>query len=99
MNIAQALEIIESGKVFNLLCVSYNEKKKTGGEKLFFPELVITVPRDKRNPELAKLTKQQNHKENSTRNCYKCISGEITSAIVTIHIFLILEVNGVKVML
>jgi hypothetical protein len=99
MNIAQALEIIESGKVFSLLYVPFDKKKKSGGGKKFRDELMITVPKQERDPIKAKNFVPQNHKANATRNLYKCIGGEPTAAIVTIHIFLILEVNGEKVML
>lgn len=99
MNMAQALEIIESGKVVKLLYVPFDKKRKTGGGKKTLEEVVITVPKSERDPSKATEMKAANHRKNDTRNFYRCINGVSTSSIVTVHIFLMLEVDGIKIML
>lgn len=99
MNLKQALEIIDSGEVFSLKVVSYDKKRKTSGELKFYSQLCTSVPKQDRTKMVNTESKAQNHYENSTRNCYRCIEGEPTSAFVKIHIYLMLEVNGERVML
>ena len=102
MNLSEALKIIDSGEVFSCTVVSYDKARKKGGKKRFFSEVKVATAKnlidsklEKKEPKLNK----KNHYENSTRTLFQCINKEQTSSVVTIHIFLILEVNGEKLML
>lgn len=97
MNLDKALEIIDSGEIFNCRWVSFNKRKKTGGKVKFYSQLKNSVPKQERNPQQAVLGNKVNHYDNATRTFYKCINNEPTATMVTIHIFLILEINGEKV--
>lgn len=99
MNLKRALEIIDSGEIFSLKVVKFNKTKNTGGERRFYSQLVSTKPKHERVGNVPKENGTQNHYDNSTRNLYKCIDGEPTSAFVKIHMVHILEVNGERVML
>jgi hypothetical protein len=97
MNLATALKIIESGEIFSCKVVSFDAARKKGGEIKSYSQLMTS----KGDPIEIKPTKSvaQNHFNNSTRNCSVCADGQPTSMVRKIHIFLLLEVNGQKVML
>lgn len=97
MSLAEALDVIESGNIFSCLVVSYDASRKTGGNKKYYEQLVH--PKDPNLSAKPSESKAQNHYVNATRNCLVCVDGEPTSVIRKIHIFLLLEVNGEKVML
>lgn len=103
ITIETALNTIDTGEVVSLTYVSFDKRRKTGGKKKFLEQAVVTNPR-KPKSELSPLNKSErsvspNNKKNSTRNFRKCINGKPTNAIRKVHVFLILEVNGQKVML
>lgn len=95
MNLAEALNVINSAKPFDCKWVSYDAKRNTGG-KIKTDKLVIThAPIHGIKGEQSE-SKAQNHFSNSTRNCYVCVDNQVTSIIRKIHIYLILEINGQK---
>jgi hypothetical protein len=99
MNLTEALDIIDSGKCFSLQCVSWDKSRKTGGKKKFFSELVACTPKNSVPKNSNYTGAHKNHYDNGTRSCYECIGGVSTASIVTIHINLMLEIDGEKVML
>ena len=99
MNLSEALKVTESGEIFSCKVVAFDHKRKTGGHIKFYPELVHSKSTDFIIPSTKSETKAQNHFENATRNFLKCANGQPTSVVRKIHIILMLEVNGQKVML
>lgn len=97
----EALKIIESGDVVSLKYVTYDHKRKTGGEIRILEQGMITTPKRNRvkTNTNASSTKAQNHYKSFTRNFFVCIDGERTASIKKIHLNFILELNGKKVML
>lgn len=99
VTIKDALNIIDTGKKVSLKYVSFDKKRKTGGKIKFFPELVVTNPRENLVPSNKKQsTVPSNNVQNHTRNFYTCIDGRQTSNIRRVHVFLILEIDGKTVM-
>lgn len=101
ITIKEALSIIDTGKTVSLSYVSYDKKRKTGGDLKFLPEVIVTNPKE--NSGAVQLNpnseRSPNNFDNSTRNFYTCINGKPTSSLRKIHVFLILEIDGKKVML
>lgn len=98
----QALKIIDSGELCSLKYVSFDKRRKTGGKLKSFEEARVTNIRKDWNDKIPSGSKKgtaPSHVASSTRNFYLCINGNITSAIRKVHIFLILELNGKKIML
>jgi predicted glycosyl hydrolase (DUF1957 family) len=101
IRLEEALPMLESGNPVQMRYVSYDKRRKTGG-KVKEITGIITKTKDQRIPaERAKKTaaKAQNHFKNNTRNFYTCIDGQQTQNIQTVHLPLILEVNGKLMML
>lgn len=96
MNLTEALEIIESGNPFTCKVVSYDKKRGTGG-KIHVYECISDRQQHERSTVVP--TKAQNHFDNATRNVTILADGHRTSVPRKLHIDLLLEVNGVKVML
>lgn len=99
MNLAEMLEIINTGKPFECEYVSYDARRKTGGALKKVMLSACGVSDDERNEKPKTQTKAQNHFANSTRNFFVVADGTITSAIRKVHIILILSVNGKKLKL
>lgn len=95
----EAIDLIDSGAVVSLKYVSYDHKRKNGGVIKTLDEAVVTKQKSIRKSEAPKTAAKSNHYENSTRNLFVCIEGKPTSAVRTIHLYLLLFVNGKKVML
>lgn len=98
MDLATALKVIDSGEVFSCKVVSFDARRKTGGEIKEYAELVGSrkIAERVKNP---LPTKAQNHFDNGTRNVLICTDGEPTAINRKIHIFFLLEVNGETVKL
>lgn len=92
------MKIVDSGELFDVVVVSYNKENKTGGKVKKYVS-VCTKPRHGEVKVSKKKRKDPEHKSNATRNLYQYIQNLPTSTIRKIHIFLIIEVNGQKVML
>lgn len=98
-----AMKLLESGKVCSLRYVSFDKQRKSGGKLKFIHEAMLTVPRStdgtfKHDPVEVKRERQPAHPANGTRNFYKCIDGQITMTIRKIHVDLIVEIDGKRVM-
>lgn len=98
-----ALALIDTGKCVSLSYVSFDKKRKTGGKLKVLNEAVVTNPKSERRNTSQPGTKSSkvspNNKENSTRNFYKCINGKPTNSIRKVHVILMLEINGMQIML
>jgi hypothetical protein len=100
MNFNKIIQHIDSGNVFSLRVVSFDKSRKTGGEIKFYSELKVSTKKEERESNKNNLiSTKKDHYDNATRTCYQCINGVETASLVTFHIFLMLEVNGEKVML
>lgn len=93
------MDLIESGKVINITYVQLDVRRKTGG-KIKSIEAVITKSKSVREAtKVEGVIATQNHYSNFTRNLYQCMEGEQTASVKKIHCHLLLEINGMKVML
>ena len=101
LNLQQVLDVFNSGEVFSVRYVSLDKKRKTGGKIIEMKSVICP----KRKPNAPKSTKvstsngTKNHFDNATRTVQKVADGHVTSAVKSVHIFLILEVNGKKMVL
>lgn len=110
--IREALAIMETGEIFSLQVVSYDKARKTGGERLEYPEAVLvtgiendqvvadqTGQRALTGREQRRIAKKKSphHSEHFTRNIRIMQSGHPTSIIKKIHPPLILFINGEKI--
>lgn len=96
----EALKLIESGATVKLKFVSLDVRRKTGGKIKEFVG-VVTKPKEQRkaNQAIVSTGKARNHYSNFTRNFYTVLNDRITMDQKTVHLPLILEVNGQKMML
>ncbi|MFC6999588.1 hypothetical protein [Rufibacter roseus] len=108
IRLADALEIMEGGEPFDLVHFTADDKKQTGGirkvrtsvtmtsvgrkGKKYSAEKVENIPAAP--AETGKLKKNPNHFANATRNIIKQ-NGQTR----TVHLFLITEFNGLKVII
>lgn len=104
------LEEMNTGIPFSVSFVSYDKQRKTGGEIKKYKEVVLnadTTNNIEGKPEaksrlLGKrdgVSKNPHHFENSTRSFRVCVNGCKTATVKKLHIFLVLEFNGKKLML
>ena len=103
IDLKEALSIISSGKPFSIKWVQFDKKRKTGGKIKYMPSMVGSTE-ETRNKVLEKNTdplasKSRNHFDNMTRTLLIVIDGLVTNSFRTVHVFLILEINGKKLML
>ena len=102
ITLKECLDIMDSGKLFNIRFVTANKELKTGGEWREYKDVVKhtqpasgllvktpTTAASNHAAELAFKTKHPNHFENSTRNIRKP-NGDIRK----VHLRLIREING-----
>ena len=96
----EALKMIEAGEIVKLKFVTLDVRRKTGGKIREFVG-VITKPKNQRTTNQAVLSssKPRNHYTNFTRNFYTVLNGHITMDQRTVHLPLVLEVNGRTMML
>jgi len=104
LDLTKALQEMDSGKPFSISCVSLDVKRKTGGKKKFYSELVAmsAAPNLRQPPAKRKRNSKPSTapvKQNRTRKFFLCISGVPTATIIQIHLCGILEVNGKKLAL
>jgi len=108
ITIKNILSYMESGKPFSLTLISYDRKRKKGGQKISYPEAILVQKEQKQTnrtltkieqqkQQLAKLKKNPNHRKWYTRNIRILQDGHHTSLIKCIHPPLIIEFNGEKV--
>ena len=98
MTIEEMVTLVDSGAACSLKYVSFDLKRKTGGKVKCVPELVVTRQKSERSKQLDPAAPRSNHYQNFTRNFFTCISGQPTANVTTIHLYLVLEINGIKVM-
>lgn len=97
----EAIKLIESGSPCHLKYVTYDHKRKSGGE-IKEMEAVCTFKKDTQKSTSATSnlnSKAQNHKDNFTRNFSLVVGDRVTQHIKKVHLYLVLEVNNQKVML
>ena len=96
----EALKMIEAGEIVKLKFVTLDVRRKTGGKIREFVG-VITKPKNQRTTNQAVLSSStpRNHYTNFTRNFYTVLNGHITMDQRTVHLPLVLEVNGRTMML
>lgn len=99
MNLTEALEIMNSGAPFTCKYVSFDRKRKTGGELKTDTLVITSLPEIEREKKPATESKAQNHYQNATRNFFVVADNVVTSVIRKVHIILVLEINGNKLML
>lgn len=95
-----ALKLIESGATVKIQYVSLDIRRKTGGKVKEFVG-VVTKPKEQRktNQSIVSTGKARNHYSNFTRNFFTVLNDRITMDQKTVHLPLILQVNGQKMML
>jgi len=97
----EAIKLIESGSPCFLKYVTYDHKRKSGGD-IKEMEAVCTFKKssEKSTPKTPNLNvKAQNHKDNFTRNFALVVGDRVTQNIKKVHLHLVLEVNHQKVLL
>ena len=112
VTISEMLEAMNTGLPFSVSFVSYDKQRKKGGEIKYYKEVVLNADvKDKKfleqtqraNSLLSKerggVSKNPHHYENSTRTFRVCVNGCKTSTVKKLHIFLVLEFNGKKLIL
>lgn len=82
MRIADAIKIVKNGGIFSCKVVSYDKSRNTGGK-------IISIPH-------AKIS-DVNARNFPTANIQLCDGGVLTNRIITIHMDLLMEVNGERV--
>ena len=97
---------MESGAVFAAKCVTFDQKRRTGGDVLEILEASLLQRDEKEAPAAAgrPLTRREevlksvgrkaNHKAHYTRNVRLHCAGEPTHTIIKIHPPLLIEFNG-----
>lgn len=105
ITIEQSLKLFKSGEICSLKFVRFDKNRKTGGQFDILQDVVLTQSLVKPEHEYAKeKTRDKNskdpaHFQHSTLNFVQCINGTATAARPSkVHLFLIVEVNGKKVM-
>lgn len=107
ITLKEVRDIIASGEHFSCVAVSFDKKRRTGGE---FIEIIEGVIAKKDSDEFAERsltkiereifeikTKSPNHYLNHTRNVAICVDGYVTNVIKKIHPPLIIKFNGKNV--
>ena len=102
IKLADALKKMEefendSPKPFSVRYVTYDEKRKKGGEIVMLENVVLNWNKDKKKPSVntgSSAARKPSHHSHATRNFCILSSGQIRKA----HIHLIIEFNGLKVM-
>lgn len=97
----EAMQEALSGLPVKLKFVTFDQKRKTGGQ-IREMQAVATRPTNvatEKNYTTPGKSAVANHKEHFTRSFFECIESHPTSVIRKVHMELLLEVNGKKVML
>lgn len=108
ITIRECNHIMKSGNIFSFKCVTYDKKRKRGGELMEFDEAVLMerpkdddISKDMGRPltesEKVEVKKLQRHWDNYTRNLRILQNGTPTSIIKKIHPPLLIEFNGKQV--
>lgn len=109
ISLKEVLKIMLTGKTFHIEYITYDKKRKTGGNIREYNEAQLLMPEKKastrrtdssspKNTEIRK-TKKPNHFEHATRNLKIFANGIPISGNKKCHIFLIRKFNRKKVYL
>ena len=96
---------MDAGHTFSFLAYSYDKKLKKAGKRIGFQEakLLRSTPDPKVETAIVAdsrpLSKKANHGYNMTRNIRACVSGVETQKIVKVHLDLMTQFNGRKIVL
>jgi len=94
---------MNSGELFSVLFVSYDKKRKTGGILKKYDQVKLSNPKiDKNKPariDGSSPVRKANHFINSTRTIRVYKQGIDSGLVKKMHIFLMLQINGKKVIL
>jgi hypothetical protein len=101
MNLTEAIEIIQSGDIFSCTVISCDLKRETGGKIKHYQQAVICDKYDSKHAKRHKerITGEEYIQESYTRNIYVVADSHVTSIIHSLHLLLLIDVNGEKVML
>ena len=106
----QMLATMEEGQPFSMVVVTYDRKRKKGGQIKEYPEAILVQADQKQQTNrpltaieakvdrLTQIKKNPHHHSHYTRNIQLLQDGHPTSLIKKIHPPLVLEFNGQKVM-
>lgn len=96
----EVTKIMASGETFSVRFVKFDAKRKIGGQIREFKSVVGSLNSSKQlNPTGVPSKRAQNHFDNMTRNVFIVLGGYATETAKKIHLNLILEVNGRKLIL
>jgi len=112
ITMSEMLKAMNTGLPFSFSFVSFDKKRKTGGEIKRYKEVVLNADTTNKETTPAKVktesqplknrvgvSRNPHHFENSTRTFRICVNGCKTATVKKFHIFLVLEFNGKKLML
>ncbi|WP_438946674.1 hypothetical protein [Sediminibacterium sp.] len=102
ITLEKVLETMDAGKRFSIGIRTYDHRKEKGGEYIFIEEAVkhnYKLPSErnamaKSEERNSSILRNPNHYDNSTRNIKVMANGNL----IKIHIRLIVEFNGCKVL-
>lgn len=105
---AEMLERMRSGDICSIVYCTLDVQKKKGGDRVELPEVTLLIPhpdeprhwsgRGMTPAEATEVKKKNpNHKEHYTRNFRIMAGGQPTGLVRTVHIRLIEQYNGMRV--
>lgn len=102
ITLENVLEKMDAGKKFSIGIRTYDHRKEAGGQYIFIEEAVkhnYRLPSErnsmaKREERNSRIQRNPNHYDNSTRNIKVLANGNL----IKVHIRLIVEFNGCKVL-
>jgi hypothetical protein len=110
ITVKECLTQMETGKPFSCKCITFDRKRRTGGEVLDILEAVLLTndapltpsdraptPLEAHIANIATAPKKPNHEKFYTRNVRLCSAGHPTETIKKIHPPLFIEFNGMTV--
>jgi len=100
INLKEALDILESGQPFDVVFVSWDKKRKTGGLVKQYKGIIDKkMPKETHDPLPQKVLKNPRHYEHVTRAFKVVVNDVVTGTIKKFHLPLLLYVDGKKVVL
>ena len=110
ITVQQCLAHMETGATFSCKCITFDRKRRTGGDVLDILAAVLLrndtpltpsdrppTPLEAHIATIANAPKKPNHSEFYTRNIRLCSAGHPTETIKKIHPPLLIEFNGITV--
>ena len=102
IGISEVIKRIDAGEMFSVSYVTYDAKRKSGGNLREFPEAQITFTKKEKAlfaRSKKKASKPTAHYKNATRNIKTFIGGTEVAGNKRIHLYLITIFNGKTVVL